>query len=123
MKPDTRFVQDVKHPRQARPQLRSQPDPLEFTSGESNRSPVQGEVAQPDFIKELQPPAYFLYHRAHRLLAVRRDANAFHPCHSLLNRESTELMDPKPSLPVFTSHLHGQKLPLQSTPSAGLTAA
>ena len=55
MQADRRFVQDVQHPHQGRPDLRGQADSLGLPSCQGAAGPIQREVVQPDVHQELEP--------------------------------------------------------------------
>src|ERR1035437_8957599 len=60
MQSDARFIEDVKHADEPRPDLRGQPNPLCLAAGERVALPVHREVRQANIFEEGQPGANLL---------------------------------------------------------------
>ena len=59
MKPDTRFVEDIQHPRQPAADLRGKANPLRLAAGKRTRASRERKIGKPHVDEKLQPRADF----------------------------------------------------------------
>ena len=112
---DGRFVENIEHPGQARPDLRGQPDALRFTARQCPRVAGKRQVFQPHIVEEPKPFTDFLQDRARDLvlLVAQRRGHRFAPVESLADRHLDHLPD------MQTGDLHRQRLGPQTVTPAG----
>ena len=89
MQSDARFVEDIKHVDQFRPDLSRQPDPLALPAGQRTRAAVQRQVAQSDVQQKTKSFADLFQDFVCDLLLFFRKAffDAFHPEGEFLDTE------------------------------------
>ncbi len=95
VQPDARFVEDVEHVDQLRPDLRRQPNPLALPAAERPRRARQRQVAQSHIHQEPQPVANLLEYvpRNGLLLFVESGLDPVEPRGELLDAHRREFGD------------------------------
>ena len=95
MQSDARFVEDIKHVDQFRPDLSRQPDPLALPAGQRTRAAVQRQVAQSDVQQKTKSFADLFQNFVCDLLLFFRKAffDAFHPEGEFLDTERRQFGD------------------------------
>ena len=71
MQPNRRFVEHIKHPRQARADLSGEPNPLRLPTRQGPGRPVERQIGEPHINQKLQPGLNFLQHRPGNELFAR----------------------------------------------------
>ena len=123
---DARFIQHVQHPREARPDLGGQPDPLGFPAREGHGRPIQAQIIQPHIQQEAKPQPDLPQHQLADLdlagaeqgltgLARAHPHQGLDAPQGFIHPHGRELMDP------IGAHAHGQGLGPQPQPLAGGT--
>ena len=109
MQADRGLVQHVQHARQARADLRGEPDALAFAARQRAGGARQRQIFQPDIVEECEPRADFLQHarRDFLLLGVELLVERREPVVGGADRKLADLAD------MQARDLHAQRFGLQ----------
>ena len=102
MQPDGRFIQHIKHARQARTDLRGEPNALRFPAGERGGRPRERKIIQPHIHQELQAIIDFTQDSPRNIAPLGREGflNLREPIPRPVNGHGGSFTDMKPR------HLH-----------------
>ena len=113
MQADARFVQNVQHAHEARPDLGRETDSLALAARERSRGPRERQVAQAHTAQEVKPAADLFDDLGRDQLFLRREGQTVEEYRRIHHRELRKLGD------VLAAHRHRESGLLQALAAAG----
>src|ERR1051325_1556401 len=93
MRPDGGLVQNVEGSGEMRADVGRKPDPLRLSARERQRTPVDGEVFDPDFDQKSEPADDLIEQLVRDCLPSRNEDDGFEKLQRLVNAQGSELGD------------------------------
>ena len=91
VEPDGRFVEDVEHPHELRPDLGGQADALALSPGQAPRHAVEGQIVEPDRHQETEAVAHLAKDLGGDLGIALVEGETVEPLHGIADRQRRDL--------------------------------